>query len=98
MMNAGLLQSMVVDAWKAKVWAQVLPKVTVHETIVLRERTRKGWAIRKNSPQLAAVLNDFYANWVKKEGVYLYRQQQFMKNIKALNNPRRTRTTSDSSK
>ena len=87
MTNAGLLQSMVVDGWKAKVWAQVLPKVTVHETIVLRERTRKGWAIRKNSPQLAAVLNDFYASWVKKEGVYLYRQQQFMKNIKTLNNP-----------
>ena len=87
MTNAGLLQAMVVDGWKARVWAQVLPKVTVHETIVLRERTRKGWAIRKNSPQLAAVLNDFYASWVKKEGVYLYRQQQFMKNIKTLNNP-----------
>ena len=89
MTNAGLLQAMVVDGWKARVWAQVLPKVTVHETIVLRERTRKGWAIRKNSPQLAAVLNDFYASWVKKEGVYLYRQQQFMKNIKTLNNPAR---------
>ena len=87
MTNAGLLQAIVVDGWKARVWAQVLPKVTVHETIVLRERTRKGWAIRKNSPQLAAVLNDFYASWVKKEGVYLYRQQQFMKNIKTLNNP-----------
>ena len=87
MTNAGLLQAMVVDGWKARVWAQVLPKVTVHETIVLRERARKGWAIRKNSPQLAAVLNDFYASWVKKEGVFLYRQQQFMKNIKTLNNP-----------
>ena len=86
MTNAGLLQAIVADGWKAKVWAQVLPMVTVHETIVLRERTRKGWAIRKNSPQLAAVLNEFYGNWVKKEGVYLYRQQQFMKNIKTLNN------------
>jgi len=26
MMNAGLLEAMVVDDWKAKMWAQVLPK------------------------------------------------------------------------
>jgi membrane-bound lytic murein transglycosylase MltF len=87
MMNAGLLQAMVVDDWKAKLWAQVLPKVKLNETVVLRAPTKKGWAIRKNSPQLAAELNDFYTNWAKKQGVIPYRQQQFMKNIKALNNP-----------
>ena len=51
MLNAGLLQAMVVDDWKAKMWAQVLPKLKVHEDIVLREPTKKGWAIRKDSPQ-----------------------------------------------
>ena len=87
MMNAGLLEAMVVDDWKAKMWAQVLPKIQLHPTIVLREATRKGWAIRKNSPKLAAVLNEVYASWAKKEGVLPYRQQQYMKNIKTLNNP-----------
>ncbi len=87
MLNAGLLQAMVVDDWKAKLWAQVLPKIKVNENIVLRAPTKKGWAIRKNSPQLAAELNDFYASWVKKQGVVAYRKQQFMKNIKTLNNP-----------
>jgi membrane-bound lytic murein transglycosylase MltF len=86
MMNAGLLQAMVVDDWKAKLWSQVLPGLKLHEDIVLRQPTKKGWAIRKNSPQLAAELNDFYVNWVKKQGVVAYRKQQFMKNIKTLNN------------
>ena len=87
MTNAGLLAAMVVDDWKAKLWSQVLPKLKLHEEIVLREATRKGWAIRKNSPQLAAVLNDIYASSAKKAGVIPYRQQQYMKNIKTLNNP-----------
>ena len=41
-------------------WAQVLPKIKVHEDVVLREGDRSGWAIRKDSPKLAAELNDFY--------------------------------------
>jgi membrane-bound lytic murein transglycosylase MltF len=87
MMNAGLLQAMVVDDWKARLWSQVLPKLKLHQDVVLRAATKKGWAIRKDSPQLAAALNDFYVSWVKTAGVVPYRQQQYMKNIKMLNNP-----------
>jgi membrane-bound lytic murein transglycosylase MltF len=90
MLNAGLLQAMVVDRWKARMWAQVLPKLKVNEAIVLREPTKVGWAIRKNSPKLSAELNDFYTRWVKKQGVIPYRQKQYMKTIKALNNPAAT--------
>ena len=87
MLNAGLLQAMVVDHWKARLWSQVLPKLEVHDDIVLRPPTKIGWAIRKNSPELAAVLNEFYATWVKKQGVIPYRQKQYMRTIKALNDP-----------
>jgi membrane-bound lytic murein transglycosylase MltF len=86
MTNAGLLQAMVVDDWKAKLWAQVLPKLQVHSDVVLREPTKIGWAIRKGSPELSAVLGEFYQTWVKKAGVIPYRQRQYMKTIKALNN------------
>jgi membrane-bound lytic murein transglycosylase MltF len=87
MLNAGLLQAIVVDDFKAKTWKQVLPKIKVREDIRLREPTRKGWAIRKESPQLAAVLTEFYQTWVKKEGVVPYRMKQYMTTIKQLNNP-----------
>ena len=61
MVNAGLLDMIVVDDWKAKMWAQVLPKVKVNDSIVLRPKTKIGWAIRKDSPKLSAELNEFYA-------------------------------------
>jgi membrane-bound lytic murein transglycosylase MltF len=85
MLNAGLLEAIVVDDWKAKIWAQVLPKVKVREDVVLRSAGKRGWATRKDSPRLAAELNDFYTSWAKKQGVIPYRQQQYMKTIKALN-------------
>ena len=86
MVNAGLIGAIVVDDWKAELWASVLPKLKVHKDVVLREATLKGWAIRKNSPQLQAVLNDFYTKWVKSAGVIPYRQREYMKRIKAMNN------------
>ena len=87
MMNAGLLEAMVVDDWKAEMWAQVLPKLKLHQDIVLREGAKTGWAIRENSPKLAAELNEFYSTWAKKQGVIPYRQQQYMKRVKQLKDP-----------
>ena len=86
MVNGGLIDAIVVDDWKAKAWAQVLPRIKLDETVVLREAVRKGWAIRKDSPQLAAVLERFYAEWVVKAGVLSYRSKQLIGNVKALRN------------
>ena len=70
MLNAGLLEAIVVDVWKAKLWAQVLPKVKVRDDVVLRSAGKIGWANRKGSPRLAAELNEFYATWAKKQGSF----------------------------
>jgi membrane-bound lytic murein transglycosylase MltF len=86
MLNAGLLQAIVVDDWKAKMWAQVLPKVTVREDIELRPKTKMGWAIRKDSPKLAAELNEFHAYYARKQGGIPSLQRQYMSRIKALKN------------
>ena len=85
MVNAGLIGAIVVDDWKARLWAGVLPKLKLHDDVVLREATLTGWAIRRGSPQLQAALNDFYAKWVKTAGVIPYRQREYMKRIKAMN-------------
>ena len=60
MLNAGLFDYMVVDSWKAKLWAEVLPKIKVHDDIVLRSGGTIGWAIRKQSPKLQAEIEGFY--------------------------------------
>jgi membrane-bound lytic murein transglycosylase MltF len=89
MMSAGLLSLIVVDDWKAAMWAQALPKLEVHDSIVLREGGTIGWAIRKGSPKLEAELSDFYTNWAKRQGVIAYRFAQAMKRGKGLNDPAR---------
>jgi membrane-bound lytic murein transglycosylase MltF len=59
MVNAGLLDWAVVDDYKARIWADVFDNITVREDLVLRSGGRIGWAIRKESPQLAGALNEF---------------------------------------
>jgi membrane-bound lytic murein transglycosylase MltF len=86
MLNAGLLQAVITDDWRARMWAQVLPKVTVREDIQLRPKTRMGWAIRKNSPKLAAELNEFHAYYAKQGGGIPALQRQYMNSIKAMKN------------
>ncbi|WP_168792013.1 transglycosylase SLT domain-containing protein [Paraburkholderia aromaticivorans] len=86
MLNAGLLGIVVVDDWKAKMWAQVLPHIKVREDLVVRGESYVGWAIRKGSPQLQAAITDFYVNYVKKQGVAAYRLSQYMKQIRQISN------------
>ncbi len=87
MLNTGLIEVMVADDWKAKMWAQVLPKVVVHYDVVLRDDARIGWAIRKGSPKLAAEIEDFHKSWAAKQGVIEYRLAQYMKRVKELKDP-----------
>jgi membrane-bound lytic murein transglycosylase MltF len=86
MVNAGLLGIVVVDDWKAHMWAQVLPRIKVRDDLVVRRQGYTGWAMRKGSPQLQAALTDFYTNYVKKEGVVDYRLAQYMKQIRQISN------------
>lgn len=82
MLNAGMLRIVVVDDWKAKLWAQVLPQIKVREDLAVRSEGYVGWAIRKNSPQLQAAVTDFYNEFAKKQGVIDYRLARFMKRIR----------------
>jgi len=59
MLNAGLIPLIVVDKHKALFWKQVFPKVVVHDEIAVRTGADVAWAIRKNSPQLKAAVDDF---------------------------------------
>ncbi len=86
MMNVGLLQILVVDDWKARMWAQLLPKVKVNENIAVREGGYIGWAIRKQSPQLQSVISNFYENFIRKQSVAEVRLKQYMQNIKQIHN------------
>jgi membrane-bound lytic murein transglycosylase MltF len=87
MLSAGLLEVIVVDDWKANMWAQILPKIKVNEQAALREAGKYGWAIRKGSPKLEAEITDFYKSYIKKQGVAAYRLKQYMSRVKHIRNP-----------
>ena len=90
MLDAGLIELLVVDDWKARMWAQVLPKIKVRDDLVLRKDAKTGWAIRKDSPKLAAAIDDFFKNWAMKQGVQDYRMGVYMKKVKELKDPTAT--------
>jgi membrane-bound lytic murein transglycosylase MltF len=89
MLNAGLLEFIVVDDWKAKMWAQILPKIRVNEQLVVREGGKLGWMIRKGSPKLQAEIRDFYENHLKKQGISAYRLKQYKSRVRQLQDPTR---------
>jgi len=59
MVSAGLLPATVTDDYLARFWKQVLPEITVHDTIPIHTGGDLAVAFRKSSPQLAAELNKF---------------------------------------
>jgi len=59
MVNAGLVPWAVVDERKAKLWSALYTSMTLRPDIVIDEGGEIAWAIRKGSPQLQAMLNDF---------------------------------------
>jgi membrane-bound lytic murein transglycosylase MltF len=61
MVNAGLLPYVVVDDFKAKIWASIFTKLTVREDLAVNFGGSIAWAIRKNSPLLRVALNRFVA-------------------------------------
>ncbi|MDH5209680.1 MAG: transglycosylase SLT domain-containing protein [Burkholderiaceae bacterium] len=59
MLGVGLVELVVVDDWKGKIWAQVLKDVKIREDLALKKDVKVGWAIRKGSPKLKAEIEEF---------------------------------------
>jgi membrane-bound lytic murein transglycosylase MltF len=59
MANAGLAPLVFADRYLANFWKQVLPNITVHEDVAIREEGEIAFAIRKDSPKLKAALDPF---------------------------------------
>ena len=59
MLNAGLIELMVIDSHKGQFWAQIFDQIMLHPEIKFRTEGKIGWAMRKNSPKLMAAVNEF---------------------------------------
>ncbi|MEJ2298391.1 MAG: lytic transglycosylase F [Woeseiaceae bacterium] len=59
MLAAGSISLTVFDDYKARFWADVFPKITVRDDLIVNEGGSIAWAHRPDSPELAAVLDEF---------------------------------------
>ncbi len=60
MLNAGTLQVIVVDDWKARLWTRSLPRIRLHDQAAVGTGGIVGWAIRRDNPELRAELEAFF--------------------------------------
>ncbi|TDI48876.1 MAG: lytic transglycosylase F [Acidobacteria bacterium] len=59
MVQGGLLPLAIVDSHKARFWDRVFENIEVREDLALNTGGEIAWAFRKDSPQLAEVINEF---------------------------------------
>ena len=55
----GVLPATVVDLPKAKLWVEIIPALKIHEGAAVRTGGTIAWAVRKTSPRLKAVIDEF---------------------------------------
>jgi membrane-bound lytic murein transglycosylase MltF len=90
MANAGLIDVLIVDDWKAKLWVRVLPALKMDGDVFVREGGEIGWAIRKQSPKLSAALEDFFAQRFRTQGGREAWLEQATRRVKQLQDPTRS--------
>jgi membrane-bound lytic murein transglycosylase MltF len=87
MVNAGILELTVVDRHIAELWSSVLKELILRKDIVINSGGKIGWAVRKESPQLLADLNEFVRE--NRQGTLLGNilLKRYYKNAKWIRNP-----------
>ena len=90
MVQAGLVGLTVVDRWKARIWASVLPEIRVREDLSLRDQGQIGWAVRHGSPLLSAELARFFVKTSRNWGGFNSRIISFQRRIHQITSNART--------
>jgi membrane-bound lytic murein transglycosylase MltF len=88
MVNAGILEAVVVDDWLAAMWKGALPKIQVNAQANVRDGDHIGWAIRKGSPKLEEEI----LAYMKAEGTnkaVQQRVQKYARRVRQLKDPTR---------
>jgi membrane-bound lytic murein transglycosylase MltF len=86
MVNAGLIPMIVMDSHKAQFWTQIFDKIQVHSDIAVRTGGKIAWALRKNSPKLKAVINEFVKGHKKGTLIGNMMLKRYLKNTKYVKN------------
>lgn len=87
MVDAGIVPITVVDDYKARLWAQVLPNIRVLEDVQVQSGNTLGWAVRKNNPKLLKNLNGFVGQIEKGTLLGNILFKRYLQNARRMKNP-----------
>jgi membrane-bound lytic murein transglycosylase MltF len=87
MVNAGIFPITVVDNHIAEFYAQIFKGITLHPDLALNTGGKIAWAIRKNSPQLQKVVNDFIKDHKKGTLIGNMMFKRYLGNVDWIKNP-----------
>lgn len=65
MVDAGMVPMTIMDAYKARFWAQVYPDIVVRDDLVVRDSGKIAWALRQNSPEFTEIIDSFLKKYGK---------------------------------
>lgn len=66
MVNAGLVETIVVDRYQALLWSKVFKKLVPHKDIVVNAGGDLAWMLRKDTPKLKAEIDEFAKKYGRK--------------------------------
>jgi len=86
MVNAGLVKVTISDSHIAEFWKQIFKKIVLHPDLAVRTGGDIGVMIRKNSPQLKAALDEFFASYPEGSKTRNILLQKYLKSTKFARN------------
>jgi len=82
MLGAGLLKLIVVDDWKARLWAGLVPRIVPRSDLAISSSGATGWAFRKDSPKLAREVNRFIRNYPGAHAARFKSYPEYLKRVR----------------
>ncbi len=79
MVGSGLLPLTVVDGYRARLWSDVLPGIQVRDDLVAAQGQRLAWAMRKDSPELQALVDAFVKSFLTSRDLAFVGRKYFQK-------------------
>ena len=86
MLNAGIIDMVVVDSHKAHFWKDIFTDITVHDDIAINSGGEIAWAIRKNSPKFTKLANEFIKDHKKGTMIGNILYKRYLKDNKWIKN------------
>lgn len=86
MVNSGLLPATVTTSQRAEFWSKVFDHITAHPEFPISNEGELAWVVRKDNPQLKAMLDEFLKSHVVGTSFGNVELQRYLKNTKWVKN------------